>query len=172
MSASAQEIESVHGIPLPLELARAQRTRIVDYEPDHPGMGISASYVNGYYKIALYVYDLGLTDIPDNPMSAVVTDHFRQAISEALTVAHSRGEKLQCKGAHGAPYPPGVDVAFLVAKLGRENDNDRFTSFIFLTTKNRRFVKLRVSFVQSSLTAESLASTIVTEYFSLLWPNS
>ena len=133
-------------------------------------MGVSASYVNGYTQAALYIYDLGLPDIPDDPISPIVADHFRQTIGEALTVAHSRGEKLRCKEANGATYAAHAGVAFLVAKLGRENDSDRFSSFIYLTTKHGKFVKLRISFVESSLAAESLANTIAAAYFAVLWP--
>jgi hypothetical protein len=169
MTSVEQEIESAYGIPLPKELAQASRTRVVHYEPEQPGLGISASYVTGYFQIALYVYDLNLKDIPEDPMSEVVVAHMQQSIGEAISVAQGRGEKLECRAAYGVPYA-GISVDYLVAALGRENEEGRLSSLIFLTTKSGRFIKLRISFIEASFTAENLAKTIASSYFALLWP--
>ena len=164
------ELTSVHGIPLPLELAKVARTRLVNYEADHPGLGISASYVGGYYQITLYVYDMGILDLPSNPTAPVVATQFEQSIREALAAGAEREDRLEFRDASTGSLTPGGDLHFLVAAFGREGDRDRFSSFLFLTVARSRFVKMRVSFIESSRAAESLAVAIAKSYFVLLFP--
>lgn len=171
MTTSFDEVTSVHGIPLPLELGKTPRLRVVNYEANSPGAGVSASYVNAVYSVTLYVYDLGLSNLPEDPLSSSVMEHFQESVQGALTSADSNGERLECKAAHGVSLEPDSGVNYLVATFGLENDQGRFRSFIFLTTKNGRFVKLRMSFHPTSLAAESLSSIVARTYFALLWPD-
>ena len=166
MTTSDNELESVYGLPFPKVLALADRTRVVRYEP---GLGLSASYANGAYTIGLYVYDLNLKDIPDDPTENLVVSHLHQSIAEAINVAQTRGEVLQCTGAYGVPYA-GISVDYLVAKLSRAGDEGRLSSVILLTTKLGYFIKLRISFPEAAFSVEGLARTVGCDYFALLWP--
>ena len=163
-------ITSVHGLPLPLSLAKTPRSRVANHEATYPGQGMSASYINAVYSVTLYIYDSGFTDMPDDPVSEVVVEHFRAAIQGAIAAAQARNETLRCKAAHAVAEPPATTAEYLVAKFGTDDDNGRFTSFIYLAVKNGKFVKLRITFSQPSISAESLAEVVANSYFALLWP--
>ena len=81
---STKDITSLHGIPVPVEIMGIERRAIVDNEVDNPGLGYTIAYQSGRITVTLYIYDFGVTDLPDGVKSPELNDHFSHRSSTPL----------------------------------------------------------------------------------------
>ena len=67
--AQAQVSEAVtfHGLTFPDDIAGAQRSNAYDHEKQRPGLGYGVGYRQSGVVITVYIYDLRMRDIPDDP---------------------------------------------------------------------------------------------------------
>jgi hypothetical protein len=68
-----------YGLTFPVEIGGARRISVRDYETTHPGLGYSAGYQLRNITHTVYIYDSGVSRIPDDLRSPVVTQQLAQA---------------------------------------------------------------------------------------------
>jgi hypothetical protein len=85
----------VGGLRLSAEYAGFSRGNVMNNEREFPGQGFTVPYHGGANrKATIFIYDKGLRDIPDDPLSELVRQEFDQAWHEvvALYSPHKRVE--------------------------------------------------------------------------------
>ena len=63
----------------------------MDFEIDHPGMGYGVTFPRPDWTIDIYIYDLKMKSIPDDPASAAVQAALDEAKGEIVNTA-KRGD--------------------------------------------------------------------------------
>jgi hypothetical protein len=76
--------DTVYGLRLPAQIGGAERGSVKDYETARPGLGYGVTYRLLGWTTDLYIYDLKLSSIPDDPTSTVVMEALAQAKNEVL----------------------------------------------------------------------------------------
>lgn len=84
--ASPARAESYLGLTFPEQIGGAKLGEIHNYEKEQPGYGYSGAYDRPGWAIDVYIYDLGMSDISDDPLSEVVLRELVQAKGEILEV--------------------------------------------------------------------------------------
>jgi hypothetical protein len=133
----------------PGRLAEFQQSRVHQY--DDPRLGVSVAYIlDGLGKADIYVYDLGLPEIPPGIDSDVVKSAFASADND-IAYMHETGhyvdmEKLLPLGAVLDARGSGqkLYVRSYRFRLNREGA-EPVMSWLVLTGFHNRFVKIRFS---------------------------
>lgn len=165
---STKDITSLHGIPVPVEIMGIERRAIVDNEVDNPGLGYTIAYQSGRITVTLYIYDFGVTDLPDGVKSPELNDHFSQCVDDAEKGSANRNEPYELLGTYAVGSNEFVD--FYCAKFSGSTQQGPTLSSIYLSAKNGYFVKLRISCPNLSEDAGGLMDDIGSAYAHLLWP--
>jgi hypothetical protein len=77
----------------PDQLYELDRTDLVDYEKQSPGLGYGASYRHPLLgKVDLYFYDYGNKNIPEGFRSKIIVDHFLGTIPMLVDLSESSTE--------------------------------------------------------------------------------
>lgn len=114
-------------------------------------LGASYGYQNdwGSLRVGVYVYNGGLSRIPDNLDAAVVRRHFEQVIGEAKAL-QTMGKVRAVELTDPAPQVtelPGCGPQFVHQGFTMDMGEDRqVKSATWLTVVHDNFVKLRVSY--------------------------
>lgn len=133
----------IHGAPFPARVGSFVRQNFRDYESESVGLGQSIGYKREDGTTAtIYIFDLQMPNVPNNILDPIVRDQFSQAISDVFQF--HRGDKVELqyerikKARNGAPE-------FLFAAFKIVSELTSKMSYIFLTARNGKFVKVRVS---------------------------
>lgn len=70
------DADSLFGIPVPKSISALHRGEITNNEVTSPGLGFTIPYHGPMIEATLYIYDLGLNEIPANPLDDAVRQHF------------------------------------------------------------------------------------------------
>lgn len=135
----------IHGVPLPAKVGPFVRARQVrNYESDCVGLGQSIAYKREDGPTAtIYIYDLSIPNVPSSIADPIVVNQFSNEIG-VLFQFHRGNNKVKLwersvlEGRNGAPD-------FLFAALQIVSESAYNISFLFLTTRNGKFVKIRVT---------------------------
>ena len=154
------------GSDFPAKVNAFDRGRVTNFERQHPGLGYAIAYHGpGREEATVYVYDLGLSLIPEGPLNDAVKQAFGQA-SNDVAASYSTVE-LVGRYSTGSTRA-GVEflcAEFLITKSGLSK-----RSFLYLTGHNSKFVKIRVTLGTSDPTVAT-ARKFADEIASVLWPN-
>ena len=162
--------EVIFGLPAPLELSGIARGEIVDNEPTLPGTGFTVPYSSRLIEVTLYLYDQSVANIPDDPLSEIVRNHFHETTRHVQRAAEVMGTRLTLISTFGVGLPGG-GLEFLSAKFIGEDSGGPFMSIMYLTAKNGKFVKLRMRCREKPEVAEEIARSVANAYADLLWPS-
>ena len=136
---------SVGGIALDASYVGFRRCKVTDNETQQPGLGRSVAYSGGDRgEATIYMYDLGLPEIPDGPLSQVARQEFDRATNDVF--ARCTDEALQLKLVR--QYATGTrdrGQEFLCAELVEGDGLRSWRTFVYLTGAAGKFLKIRLT---------------------------
>ena len=168
-AALAREPLTFHGLDFPDEIAGFVRGQHRDYETTNPGLGYSVAYRREGWTATVYVYDLGLRSIPDDPRSRVSMRNFEQAKEDVLAAQRQ-----------GAYRSAELKRDFLLPETGAprlqcasftlvRRDNNEYDSYLCVTAWRGSFVKLRLTGERHE-SNDAAAGRFMAAWMRLLWP--
>ena len=161
------ETVTIFGITFPWMLCGLVRGGLTNYESTQPGLGFSVPYDDKDVSVTIYIYDNGLSDIPTDLNDYVVEDHLGAIFGEIMR------SPSYLKVDHNATYRisrPSEAEDFLCGKFTViDQEKEISDSYIYLTTFNGKFIKLRISMPSCSDSSEQ-ANFIVSAFSEVLWP--
>ena len=89
--ALAQTTTTLLGVPVPDRVSGLPHTAPMDFETKQPGMGYGLRFARPDWTIDVYIYDLKMKSIPDDPASAAVQAALEEAKGEIVNTA-KRGD--------------------------------------------------------------------------------
>jgi hypothetical protein len=134
------------GLTFPDRVADARLGPITNFEEKSPGWGYGARYLQEGWTIDVYIYDRGLSSIPGDVDSEVLTSEIKEARSEIMELQR-RGSYAQVKqlrdsvmrDQRGRARFLCSDFAYVHEKTGTVD------SFLCLTGWHDKFVKFRLT---------------------------
>lgn len=88
---SQAQTTTLLGVPVPDRVAGLAHEPPTDFETRTPGMGYAVRFVRADWTVDVFIYDLQMKSIPDNPASAAVQAALAEAKGE-ITGAEKRGD--------------------------------------------------------------------------------
>jgi hypothetical protein len=158
-------------LAFPEEVAGARRGSTFDYEKTTRGLGYSVRYLKPGWLIDVYIYDLQLTSIPDDPASELVKRQLAQAKADIFALER-RGNYADVSVK--SDYSIGDDhgqVRFLCSAFGYVHKGiaAAVDSYLCLTTWKNKFIKIRMTRPQHA-TSRADAEQFVKGWITVLWP--
>ncbi len=132
-------------IPLPFSIGWFHYDRKLDNRDQDPSLGITYEFSNGYSKLAIYVYDYGIENIPDG-ISLLLQEHSHQLI-------------LDIKNVH-PEYDAFHETISDKESLLQGFASDEEISHLFLSAVGGKFIKARITFPFYPELEESVSDTI------------
>ena len=176
VSAHAQALihtDTVYGLRLPAQIGGAERASIKDYETARPGLGYGVSYRLPGWTTDLYLYDLKLSSIPDDPTSTVVMEALTQAKNEVFGLGQ-RGDykNVALKSDYTILDSAGrtrfVCAMFTYLHVKFKGDVD---SYLCMTGWKGKLVKFRMTTPRNDASS-AVARRFIEAWSSVLWPQS
>jgi hypothetical protein len=165
---SSFESYKLYGIDFPWIISNFKRRVTLNNEIQVPGLGYTIQYkdINSLSseansgKASIYVYDLSLSNIPNDLTKSIVTDHFNDILSEIDVVDKSMDRKSSLiKNTSSGDIEHGK--GFLCAIFEVEQANAMLVSTLALFVFDGRFVKLRITVMKQETALESIFSFIL-----------
>jgi hypothetical protein len=132
--------------PTAVEFPRRIGPMYLQGEPhkyDPPSLGVSYQFSGSGLSLTVYVYDVGLEDIPDGGDTVVTCKQFEQAKQDVLAAGYGNTVFVSQQLARLAP-PADLPLA-REAKFEFRRDGRATVSYLWLTAVSGHFVKLRFS---------------------------
>jgi hypothetical protein len=85
--ALAQTTTTLLGVPVPDQVSGLSHEAPMDFEAKQPGMGYGVRFPRPDWTIDIYIYDLKMKSIPDDPASAAVQAALEEAKGEIANIA-------------------------------------------------------------------------------------
>jgi len=149
---SGDYLHHASGISLPEVMGGLSRESICNYELTKAGLGISVNYqADSRMNATVYIYDSGISNIPDDLDSKIVKDQFNQVIQE-IFMAYEKGVyEAVVKLTEGKMYlaNSAESLEVLSALLMISTRKKRRFSHIYLSVFNNHFLKIRYSYDES-----------------------
>jgi hypothetical protein len=134
----------IDGLILPVYCAGFEVGSVIDNELGNPGLGHTIAYHGGALgESAVYVYDRGLIDIPENPMSEIVRHEFAIAIQDVLS-AQTPDKRVTLIERYGTGSPDR-GLEFLCAEFILTDEAGERRTLLYVTGAQSRFVKVRIT---------------------------
>jgi hypothetical protein len=156
-AAAADDLAELRGLgfDFPSEINGFARGDIIDNEAGHPGLGYTVAYhgPRAGAEATVYVYDLGIRDIPDGPSNAVARQAFDQAARDVLATEGYVGRvKITMVDRYVAESRAG-EAQFLCAEfVFQMADGSAQRSYLYLTGARSKFLKIRATLPASDAT--------------------
>jgi hypothetical protein len=175
-SANAQALvhtDTVYGLRIPAHIGGAERTSVKDYETARPGLGYGITYRLPGWTTDIYVYDLKLSSVPDDPTSAVVMEALTQAKNEVIGLGQ-RGDyrNVILKSDYTILDEAGrrrfVCAMFTYHHVKLKGEVD---SYLCLTGWMGKFVKFRMTAPKSDASS-AVSRRFIEAWSGVLWPQS
>lgn len=168
---AASEPVRFYELTFPDEVAGARRGSTVDYEKTTRGLGYSVRYVKPGWLIDVYIYDMRMTSIPDDPGSKLITTQLAQAKADIFELER-RGNyaNVAVKGDYSIGDASG-QVRFLCSAFNYLHKGMAATvdSYLCLTAWKNKFFKIRMTRPQHAMSGAD-AEQFVKGWISVLWP--
>ena len=160
-----------YDLRFPDAVAGFTRGQVIDFEKDQPGLGYDVKYSGRGWIIDVFIYDAGLKDIPDSPLSDLVRRQFIQARGDIIRGRQRNpNDTIEEKETFQISTPDKtvrfVCGSFLIASDGRQLD-----SYLCLTAWKGKFVKYRLTTLhRDGAGAGAVAERFVSGWVDVLWP--
>jgi hypothetical protein len=165
--------DTVYGLRLPAQIGGAERASVKDYETTRPGLGYGVTYRLPGWTTDLYVYDLKLSTIPDDPTSTVVMEALTQAKNEVFGLAQRGDYKNVVLKSDYTILDSSGRTRFVCAmfayhhvKLKGEVD-----SYLCMTGWKGKLVKFRMTTPRNDASA-AVSRRFIEAWSGVLWPQS
>lgn len=156
----------MRGIPLSTSLGCFELVHITNNERSNQGLGFTAAYSGGASgEATIYIYDLGLPEIPDGPKSELVVQNFRESAASFRHI-HKDAQLVSSSLVSTATRPS----AFLGAEFRVSGGKGPFHTFLMLTAFRGSFFKMRLSLPTTGTTYDAVQE-FVNAVAARLWAN-
>jgi hypothetical protein len=172
--ALAQTPTMVLGVPLPDRVGGLSHQALSDFETRSPGMGYGVKFVRPDWAIDVYIYDLQMKAIPDDPASAAIQAALAEAKDE-ITAIEKRGDysgvtlknTFTIADAKGRGHFVCAEYNYLHKGRGVELD-----SFLCLAGARGKFFQMRMDTVKSAHDDEArrFVEAWARAWMPVLWP--
>jgi hypothetical protein len=170
--AIAQEPLKIFGLTIPERVDGLPRGPLYNYEKTNPGLGYSVRFKKTGWLIDVYLYDLRLTQISDDPNSEIVRRQLGQATGD-IRELERRGNYANVRelGSYAIKDRDGRTrficsaFTYLHKQIGAVVD-----SYLCLTSWNNKFFKIRMTAQQSESSRQDAVS-FVEAWIGVLWPS-
>lgn len=136
--------ENVYGMLFPNDLAGFTLDSVINNEKDMPGQGFSLFYDHPGVKASVFVYDLGIKNIPNGDNSPIVYKAFQQAINDVKTVHHD-AQSLDVTPKLSIDGTNMLHAAFQYAS-DQAGSRDVVFSHVYMTAQNGNFILVRTTY--------------------------
>ncbi len=170
-SPSFAQSRTLFGVAIPDRVAGLPHEPPHDYERDNPGLGYSVEFLRPDWRIDVYIYDLGMRDIPADPMSDVMERQLKQASGDIYELER-RGNysNVTASGNFAVDDSAGrtrfVCSTFRYRHNGWKSDVD---SYLCLTSVKAKFFKVRMTTKRDPDSAAE-SRRFVQAWIGVLWP--
>jgi hypothetical protein len=150
--ARAQTPTMVLGVPVPDKVGGLSHQPLTDFESQSPGMGYGVRFLRPDWTIDVYIYDLKMKPIPDDPASAAVQAALDEAKGEIADI-EKRGDyvgvtlKDTFTIADAAGHPRFVCAEYNYFHKRRAVDLD---SYLCMAGARGEFFQIRMDTVKSA----------------------
>jgi hypothetical protein len=159
----AGEGRTFFGLTFPETIEGAKYDGFIDNEAEHPGLGYTVAYRHPQWNISVYIYDLGLSAVPNDTESGPMYDNFQDskaAISRRGLQVELRREFVASRGSG----PKFLCASYTVMAPGPRE------SLLCLTSWKNKLLKFRVTGARTE-TSDIEAQTLVAAWSKVLAPN-
>jgi len=133
---------------------------ILNFEPEHPGLGCALQYFSKKEgKATIYVYNKGLGEIPNGPVSEIAKLELVLAGRDIVNKHSSPGCSAEVVKAYGIGSPTNK-YDFSCAEFLIRNETKSYLSILFITASNNNFVKVRVTPTDSAYAVDTAMNFI------------
>ncbi len=127
---------------LPPEIGDMVRGEMRTY--DKPELGVSVVYSGPGMTATVYLYDGGLKNLPESLDDPVVVEHFKSTLHDVSSlIALGLVREVQVRDAAMLKYAGQPE--YLYAQLALDTVNGPEDSFLFLTSYQGQFIKIRMT---------------------------
>jgi hypothetical protein len=159
----------VEGIRLGTHYAGFVRRKVTDNEGEHPGLGVAVTYHgDDRGESTIFIYDNGLSEIPDGPTSQLVRQEFDRATGDVLTLGEQLpNTRVDIVDRYGTGSPDR-GPEFLCAEFILSDPRGPRRTFLYLTGAHGHFVKIRITLRTNDAadpTARDFADAIANQLF-------
>ncbi len=166
----ASAATSFDGLTFPDQVGGAQLGQTEDFESRRAGLGYGVSYQKPGWAIDIYIYDLGLSSIPDDATSEVVKAQLKKASGDILAL-EKRGAyadvrhtgSFVIKGSDGRARFGCEDFTYLRQDMGKVD------SYLCVTGWQNKFIKFRLTTAHDAGSAAA-ARRFMQAWLPVLWP--
>lgn len=149
--------------------------RLDVYRYDQPELGYAVDYESPQgMRISIYVYDLGVADIPDGAFSDVVKQQFEQAKGD-IRRARDQGKYQDADEILNEVVVLGDSESSPKMRRSRFNlrrDDRAWISHVYLTGYKKNFVKIRCSYpADHEAVSEKLFAKLLAKLGEMLAPD-
>ena len=132
----------------PEKIAGMVKGKVTNFEHERPGLGISIGYNTPSITTTIYIYTLGLTNIPNGAGSKAILQHFKQVIADVYAAErfglYKSVMKLS-KETVSLGCDAGSSKALSALLAYTQSGTERF-SRIYLTGYKDHFIKIRFTY--------------------------
>ena len=149
-STKGEYVERRTGIGFPAAIGSLRRWGVVSFAERDPGLGIAVRYTtNKGCRGDIFVYNLGLAEIPSDPDDQVIAQQLQQALGDIRTqertgtyqdVSVQRSEVAHLGGA-GSPKVRHAVLSYV--ERGKREE-----SHLYVTGYKNHFIKIRFTFAE------------------------
>ena len=132
------------GISFPTKIGVFEKGVVTNNELTHSGLGYTIAYGSASSgRATIFVYDNGLSDIPDGPMEPLVRGEFDQATRDVLNSSqYFKDRRFELVSRYGTGTPD-TRREFLCSEFLEHSDGGTVRSFLYVSGAKGKFVKLR-----------------------------
>lgn len=150
-TAMAQQASIEKDFPLPPVISEMQKKAVRDFESKKAGLGYGFPYGKKGAASEIFIYDIGVKNIPSGPKNDIITSHMEKAKQE-IYAAQKTGaySGVQLKSTFDVSNAAGKPVFTCAAFSYTRKDIGAADSYLCLTGAAKKFVKVRMTMVQSA----------------------
>jgi len=160
----------VGGIDVPKKIGAFELQKLIDNETEKPGLGKTLVFYHPEVVATAYVYNAGLTSIPNSIDAQVVLKQFNQARGDVLKLYPT----AKLTYAHLIEEVQGYRVlhADFIIPDSTSNRSAIKNSELYLTTCRGNFVKIRTTYYdgESGAKRDQIKAEFIEAFFKLLRP--
>lgn len=151
------------GIPAPQQIGPFKQGRVQDYTQENPELGVGVEYSAPGHKATVYIYNGGLTSIPEGPETELIRSVVSQARRD-ISLMVERG--IYRSAAHDSDFSfqHAKRTSFLCSKFSLVDDSGTGPSFLCATGFRNHIVKIRLTGSEQA-TQAGIDETRVIELF-------
>jgi hypothetical protein len=134
-------------LEIPANLGDLNKTKVIDNEPKHSGLGTTIYYNRPGIKATVYIYRMGIKIIPDGIKSHVVQQAFAMAQADIRGAARQGYFKLTSELTTSTRIldPETKLISALTASFSCQENGEDLISILYVFGRRNQIIKIRIS---------------------------